>query len=143
MLFYVAKFFKFCSLHPGLSVEASVADGFGDVVALDVLGAGEVCDGAGDLEDALVGTGGEVEVGHGTLEHLVAWCVQLSVFVQEGGIHLGVTMDALNALEALLLDLPSLDDTLTDSGRRLTLRCTRKLFKRHTRDFYMQIDAIH
>ena len=58
---------KKVSLHPRLSIKASVAHGFGDVVALDMLLTGEVGDGAGDLDDALVGTGGEVEVGHGTL----------------------------------------------------------------------------
>ena len=57
---------KKVSLHPRFSVEASVADGFGDVVALDMLLTGEVGDGAGDLEDALIGSGGEVEVGHCT-----------------------------------------------------------------------------
>ena len=78
-------------------------------------------------------------VGHGTLQHFVAWCVELGVLVEQGGIHLGVAVDALDALVPLLLNLPCLDDPLADGGRRLTLRCTRKLFKRHTRDFYMQI----
>ena len=72
---------KKISLHPRLSVEASVAHCFGDVVTFDVLTAGEVGDGAGDLDDALVGSGGEVEVGHGTLQHFVAWCVELGVLV--------------------------------------------------------------
>ena len=48
---------KKVSLHPRLSVEASVAHCFSDVVAFDVLGAGEVGDGAGDLDDAFVGSG--------------------------------------------------------------------------------------
>ena len=58
---------KKVSLHPRLSIQTSVADGFGDVVALDILLTGEVGDGAGDLDDAFVGSGGEIEVGHGTL----------------------------------------------------------------------------
>ena len=133
---------KKVSLHPRLSIQTSVADGFGDVVALDILLTGEVGDGAGDLDDALVGSGGEVEVGHGTLQHLIAWSVELGVLMKQGGIHLGVAMDALDALVPLLLNLPRFDDTLTDGGRRLTLRCTRKLFKGHTRDFHMQVDSI-
>ena len=133
---------SFPSLHPRFSVEASVADGFGDVVALDVLTASEVGDGAGNLEDAFVGSGGEVEVGHCTYQQFVAWCVQLSVFVQEGGVHLGVAMDALDALETLFLNMTSLDDTLTDGGRRLPLRCTRQLLYWYTNALYMQVYPI-
>ena len=40
---------KKVSLHPRLSVEGAVADGFGDVVALDILLTSEVGDDAGDL----------------------------------------------------------------------------------------------
>ena len=58
---------KKVSLHPRLSIQTSVADGFGDVVALDIRLTGEVGDGAGDLDDAFVGSGGEIEGGHGTL----------------------------------------------------------------------------
>ena len=54
-------------LYPRLSIQTSIADGFSDMVALDVLTAGEVGDGAGDFDNALIGSGGEVEVGHGTL----------------------------------------------------------------------------
>ncbi len=72
---------KKVSLHPRLSIQTSVAHCFSDVVALDVLTAGEVGDGAGDLDDALVSSGGEVEVGHGTLQHLIAGCVELGVLV--------------------------------------------------------------
>ena len=86
------------------------------MLTLDALAAGEVGDGAGDLDDALVGTGGEVEVGHGALKHLVAGSIQLSVLVQEGGIHLGVAVDALDTLVPFLLYLPCLDDPFTDCG---------------------------
>ena len=107
---------KKVSLHPRLSVEAAVTYGFGDVLTLYAVAAGEVGDGAGDLDDALVGTGGEVEVGHGALQHLIARSVQLGILVQEGGVHLRVAVDALDTLVPFLLYLPCLDDPLTDCG---------------------------
>jgi len=40
---------------PQLAVEGAVLNGFGDVVAGDFFGAGQVGDGAGDFQDAVVG----------------------------------------------------------------------------------------
>jgi len=55
-----------------LSIEASVLDGFGDVVGLDVLLVDEVGDGAGDSQDLVVGAGAEAQLGDGLLEHGLA-----------------------------------------------------------------------
>ncbi len=46
-----------------LPVEAAVADGFGDVLGLEVLFAGEVGDGAGDAQDLVMGPGGQASGG--------------------------------------------------------------------------------
>ena len=59
--------------------------------------------------------------------------------MQEGGIHLGVAVDALDALETLFLNMTSLDDPLADGGRRLPLRCTRQLLYWYTNALYMQV----
>ena len=49
----------YSSLCPIASVQASIADGFGDVLGLDGLGTFQVGNGAGDLEDTAVGAGRE------------------------------------------------------------------------------------
>ena len=54
------KPFSYPPLSPVASIEASIADGLGDVVGLDVRGVVEVGDGAGDFQDAAIGAGGEL-----------------------------------------------------------------------------------
>lgn len=50
-----------------LAVEVAVADGFCQVVRLNLLAALQVGYGASHLEDTIVGSGGEVEAVHGGL----------------------------------------------------------------------------
>jgi hypothetical protein len=54
---------------PQLAIQCAKADGFGDMICRDAIGAFEIGDGAGDFEDAIVGAGAEVVFGHGGLEH--------------------------------------------------------------------------
>ena len=84
-------------------VEVAVGDGFHDVVVEDV-GAGlEVGDGAGDFEDAVVGAGAHVHAFHGVAKFFQAGGVGFGVFVEQGGGHLGVAVDAGLVLETALL----------------------------------------
>ena len=53
------------SSSPAVAIEATVGDGFAQVVGVDVGCGLEVGDGAGHLEDAVVGAGAHVEVVHG------------------------------------------------------------------------------
>ena len=46
------------SLVPQFAVEGTIADRFGDVAVVDVLGGGEVCDRSRDAQYAIVGAGG-------------------------------------------------------------------------------------
>ena len=103
----------------GGAVEVAVGDGFHDVVVEDVGGAFEVGDGAGDFEDAVVGAGAHVHAFHGVFQLLQAGGVGLGVFVEQGGGHLGVAVDAGFVLEAALLEHPGGDDALADGGAGL------------------------
>ena len=86
------------------------------VVVEDVGGAFEVGDGAGDFEDAVVGSRAHVHALHGVFQLLQAGGVGLGVFVEQGGGHLGVAVDAWFVLEAALLQHPGGNDALPDGG---------------------------
>ncbi len=101
-------------LRPVAPVEVAIADGLGDVLALNLLAAGEVGDGAGHLEDAAVGAGREFEVLHGRAKHVEAGGVGLCELVEHSLAHLCIGVDALVGLEAFLLHLPCLQDSLAD-----------------------------
>ena len=86
-------------------------------MVVEDVGAGfEVGDGAGDFEDAVVGAGGHVHALHGVAKLFQAGGVRLGVFVEQGGGHLGVAVDAGFVLEAALLQHPGGDDALADGG---------------------------
>jgi DNA-binding XRE family transcriptional regulator len=54
---------------PQLAVEGAVLDGFGDVVAGNVLHASQVGNGAGDLEDAILSKDAPVNIGKKIKQH--------------------------------------------------------------------------
>ena len=62
------------------AVEASILNGFEDVIALYSFGDGEIGDGAGDFEDAVVGAGGKRELLHRLLEQIAEGGVDRAVF---------------------------------------------------------------
>ncbi len=90
------------------------------VVVEDVGGALEVGDGACDFEDAVVGASVHVHAFHGVAKLFQAGGVGLGVFVQQGGGHLGVAVDAGLVLKSPLLEHPGGDDTLADGGAGLS-----------------------
>ena len=109
-------------LCPVASVEASIADGLGDVVGLDVRGVVEVGDGAGDFQDAAIGTGGELQAIHRHAEQVDGGGVGFGKLVELALVHLGVAVGSAHhptlphgkGAEALGLNLAGTDDTLTD-----------------------------
>ena len=126
----------------GGAVEVAVGDGFHDVVVEDVGGAFEVGDGAGDFEDAVVGAGAHVHAFHGVAKLFQAGGVGLGVFVEQGGGHLGVAVDAGFVLEAAFLEHPGGDDALADGGAGFAWGLTRHLVEIDGLDLDLQVDAV-
>ena len=57
-------------LHPKLAIKRAELDGFGNVIACDLVGVCKVGDGASDFEDAIVSASAQVHVVHRVLEQL-------------------------------------------------------------------------
>ena len=64
------RVFLYPSFCPIAAVKAAVADGFGDMLALDFLGLIQIGNRAGHLQDTAVGPGGELEAFHRHTEHI-------------------------------------------------------------------------
>ena len=73
------------------------------MLLMDICTTIKVGDGAGYLEDAGVGAGGEAEAVCYQLQHPVAGGVQVTVFFDKAGCHLGVAVD-FSPFVALQLD---------------------------------------
>lgn len=130
------------SLRPITSIQRSISDGFGEVHGLHVLAASQVGDGAGDLQNATVGTGGEGETLHRHAKHIHASLVGLGEEVNHALTHLGIAVDALVVLVSLGLNLPRLDDTLTDAGTRFAWGSLGDVFERNWRYLALDVDSV-
>lgn len=130
------------SLRPVASIKHSISDGFGEVHGLHVLAASQVGDGAGDLQDATVGTGGEGETLHRHAKHIHARLVGLGEEVNHALTHLGIAVDALVVLVSLGLNLPRLDDTLTNVGTRFAGGSLGDVLERYWCYLALDVDAV-
>lgn len=130
------------SLRPITSIQRSIPDGFGEVHGLYLLAVCQVGDGAGDLQDATVGTGGEGETLHRHAKHIHASLVGLGEEVNHALAHLGIAVDALVVLVSLGLNLPRLDDTLTDAGTRFAWGSLGDVFERNWRYLALDVDSV-
>ena len=130
------------SLRPITSIQRSIPDGFGEVHGLHVLAASQVGDGAGYLQDATVGTGGEGETLHRHAKHIHARLVWFGEEVNHALAHLGIAVDALVVLVSLGLNLPRLDDTLTDAGTRFAWGSLGDVFERNWRYLALDVDSV-
>lgn len=130
------------SLRPIASVQCAITDGFGEVHGFYVLAACQVGDGAGDLQNAAVGTGGERETLHRHAKHIHARLVWFGEEVNHALAHLGIAVDALVVLVSLGLNLPCLDDTLTDAGTRFAWGSLGDVFERNWRYLALDVDSV-
>lgn len=130
------------SLRPVASIKRSISDGFGEVHGLYLLATCQVGDGAGDLQDATVGTGGEGKTLHRHAKHIHASLVGLGEEVNHALAHLGIAVDALVVLVSLGLNLPCLDDTLTDAGTRFAWGSLGDVFERNWRYLALDVDSV-
>lgn len=130
------------SFSPITSVQRSIPDGFGEVHGFYLLATCQVGDGAGDLQDATVGTGGEGETLHRHAKHIHASLVGLGEEVNHALAHLGIAVDALVVLVSLGLNLPRLDDTLTDAGTRFAWGSLGDVFERNWRYLALDVDSV-
>ena len=123
-IYFVTPYQSYPSLSPVTTVEVAIADGFGNMLALNLFRALEVGDGAGHLQDTAVGTGGELQAFHGHAQHVEALGVGLSKLMKHALGHLSVAMGPASptalaereGAEALCLDIAGLDDTLTNGS---------------------------
>ena len=130
------------SLRPITSVQRSITDGFGEVHGLYLLATCQVGDGAGDLQNATVGTGGERETLHRHAKHIHACFVGFGEEVNHALAHLGIAVDALVVLVSLGLNLPRLDDTLTNVGTRFARGCLGDVLEWDGRNLALDVDAV-
>ena len=130
------------ALRPELPVQRAVLDRFGDVLAGDVLRAGQVGNRAGDLQDAVVGAGAEVQIGHGELQQLHRRLIQRAVALQLAAAHAGVAGDLRLVLEPRLLPLARRDDPLANLRGRLAGPLAGDLAELHRRHFDVQVNAV-
>ena len=130
------------SLRPVAAVQIPVSDGFGDVHRFYLLRASEVGDGASHLEDAAVGTGGELQALHGHAEHVERLGIGLGKLAEHLFGHLGIAVDALVGLEALLLNLTRSYHPLTDGGRGFAWLHLRELGKGNRLNLALNVDAV-
>ena len=130
------------SLRPITSIQRSIPDGFGEVHGLHVLAASQVGDGAGDLQNATVGTSREGEPLHRHAKHIHARLVWFGEEVNHALAHLGIAVDALVVLVSLGLNLPRLDDTLTDAGTRFAWGSLGDVFERNWRYLALDVDSV-
>lgn len=130
------------SLSPITSIQRSVSDGFGKMQGLYLLATCQVGDGAGDLQNATVGTGGEGETLHRHAKHIHASLVGLGEEVNHALTHLGIAVDALVVLVSLGLNLPRLDDTLTDAGTRFAGGSLGDVLERYWCYLALDVDSV-
>ena len=111
-----SRFARYASYsRPNLPVERAVLNRLRNVVAREVLGAGQVGNGAGDFQDAVVGAGAQVQVGHGELEQFERGLVQGAILLELAAAHAGVAGDLGPSLEPLPL-APAGGDKIADDG---------------------------
>ena len=56
---------------PQLAIERTILNRFGDVLARDVLRAGQIRDGARDFQDAVVSSRAQIQITHGELQQIL------------------------------------------------------------------------
>ena len=144
------EFDLYSPLSPIAPIQITIADGFGDVVALHFLAAFEVGDGAGNFQDAAVGTGGEFEALHCHAQHVHRGGIGLCKLVEHAFGHLGIAVDASplptsplgQVTEAFSLYVAGTDNTLTNLFRRFAWLHLRQFRERNCLKFAMDIDAV-
>ena len=144
-LFLYNQFFAkklYASLCPVATVKASVADGFGDMVALHFLRIFKVGNGTGNFENAGVGAGRKFQAFHCHTEHFHRWLVGFGIFMQHLLSHHGIGMDAAMLLETLFLHLAGFDDTFADSVTAFAWLHLGEFGKRHSLDFAMDVYSV-
>ncbi len=127
---------------PKLPVKSAILNGFGDVFAGDVRGAGEVGDGARDLEDPVVGPRAEVHVGHGEFEKFKSRFVDGAMGLEFAAAHAGIALDLGTAGEAVVLPSSCGDDALADLAGGFTSPVAADLAELHQGHLDVEVDAV-
>ena len=79
---------------PGVAVEGSVVDCFGDVFYSNRFRVSQIGDGTGYFQDAVVSTCGKSQFFHGLSHQSLAVGIDGAVLVEQLGVYLSVAMDA-------------------------------------------------
>jgi hypothetical protein len=127
---------------PGGTVEATVGDGFMDMVGKDFPGIVEVGYGACHLEYAVVGAGAHVEASHGIAEYLHALRGEGCVLRQQAGVHLRIAVYARLFAKTARLNLACGYHARPDFGAALPSPGRRQLLEGHRKDFYLEVYTV-
>ena len=101
----------------------------------------KISNGTGNFEDARVGAGRETEAISNQLQHPVAAGVQLAVFLDETGGHLGVAVD-FGAFVTFQLDFTGVFDSFGDGGGTFRFATVGEIAVLNGRNFDMDIDPV-
>ncbi len=101
----------------------------------------KIGDGTGNLEDAGIGAGGETEAVGDQFQHPVAGGVQLAVFLDEAGCHLGVAVD-FGSFVAFQLQFTRAFHPPGDGGGTFRFAPVGEVAVFYGRYFDMDVDAV-